>query len=290
MLTLPGLPRAINYGQLVNRACPLNRDLIGWWLTLPQQGKGNTLFDIAGTSHGTLTNGPTWGGALGRPGGFGSIRCASTNDGVNLGTVEPLVSLVAPLTLCGWMRPTSVAGSQNIVAQYFSTSSHQLIKLIRLDGATMAYYCSTAAGDYQGGFNGGTVTAAVWSFCAVVVGGTAASPSGCNLYLATNGANLTATSFSPAAMSATPDTAVEIGLGIRPTVPNSEHLTGALDSWRAYRRALSASEVLGVMQDELRGYPQTLNRVSPLTVFDVGGGAPPATNRRRRVLICGAAA
>jgi hypothetical protein len=45
-----------------------------------------------------------------------------------------------------------------------------------------------------------------------------------------------------------------------------------LDDVSVFDRALSAPEVWARYTDSRQGYPQTLNRVSTLTVFDVGGG------------------
>ena len=68
--------RTLNLGNPVNRNHPLNRGLVSRWLTLQGGGYygGTRMLDLMGANHGTLTNGPTWQSAQGRPGGSGSLN------------------------------------------------------------------------------------------------------------------------------------------------------------------------------------------------------------------------
>jgi hypothetical protein len=110
-LTLPG-SRVLNYGNPVNPLAPLNRGLVGWWLNLPSRGKGNTVFDLCGKYHGTLTNGPTWSGALGRPGGFGAVTFDGSNDYITLGVAPAALKFTAisPFSISAWVRPVVLVG------------------------------------------------------------------------------------------------------------------------------------------------------------------------------------
>jgi hypothetical protein len=70
----------------VDWAHPLNRGLVADWTILPIPGwrGGLTLRDLVRggrrPNDGTLTAGPTWGGAKGRPGGFGSLNTNGTSQ------------------------------------------------------------------------------------------------------------------------------------------------------------------------------------------------------------------
>jgi hypothetical protein len=68
-------------GNAVNRAAPLNRGLVSWWMVLPNRlgGGGNTFRDFWRSNHGTLA-GPTikWSGGI--------LSLDSGTDFVNFGT------------------------------------------------------------------------------------------------------------------------------------------------------------------------------------------------------------
>jgi hypothetical protein len=105
-LALPG-QRLLNYGNLVNWDAPLNRGLVSWWLQLPQLRGGPKLFDIAGRNHGTLTNGPTWGGSLGRPGQFGALAFS----GSNYVALSQPIALTGALTIQFGIRWTAIGSA-----------------------------------------------------------------------------------------------------------------------------------------------------------------------------------
>lgn len=65
---------------LIDRRHPISR--AAWrpsnvWLALPGQSGGNLLRDVVGGNHGTLTNGPTWGG---EPDGRRAVNFDGTDD------------------------------------------------------------------------------------------------------------------------------------------------------------------------------------------------------------------
>lgn len=80
----------LDWEQPINWEEPLNQGLVSDWKVLPQGFGGPLLFDLLGKNHGTLTNGPTWGGGLGGRGVFGSLRFDANNDYVGTGTVPQL--------------------------------------------------------------------------------------------------------------------------------------------------------------------------------------------------------
>lgn len=83
--------RTLNLGNLANRNASLNRGRMAWWLTLQGGGYygGTRLLDLMGENHGTLTNGPTWQSAQGRPGGSGSIDGDGTDKFIELPRTVP---------------------------------------------------------------------------------------------------------------------------------------------------------------------------------------------------------
>jgi hypothetical protein len=258
-------PQAIDIGQPVNRGCPLNYGLVSWWLAMPHRWNGNTFFDIAGTNHGTLTNGPTWGGALGRPGGTGSL---SGNGSVN-GVPTALSIPNTAYTMMGWIRMNGTGdypvlmsshGANWTAIRFFGGSTR--LNLLHCDAVDLNVDVADA------------LTTGVWYHVAQTWNGATAK-----LYI--NGVEKLSGN-SAAVPTGTIDIGYDSSSGIR-------KLNANYDSLSVHNRGLSASEVLWSLDDSRRGYPLTLNRVSPLTVFDVGGGA--ATTVRPRSLLtlgCGA--
>ncbi len=259
-MRIPGLPSSLHYGNLVNRACPLNRGLVSWWLTLPLGGKCATWFDIASKNHGTLTNGPTWSGALGRPGGCGALSLDGSNDAVTVATLAPnAITSNNAFSYACWFK---FLGSGENLYDIFATSAN----------ANVAYY------DNRGGFNRFTFTArngfggpsitASWTSDSNwhhIVG--TYSGSAWNVYL--DGANI-ATAGHTFTLPSTQSDWQNIGDGVGFT-----NWLGYKDDIRLYEIELSAAHVRAIYNDSRQGYPQTLNRIRPvrLGTAAVGGTA-----------------
>jgi len=106
-------------GNAVNRAAPLNRGLLGWWMVLPNRlgGGGNTFRDLMGRNHGTLTNGPTW-SSLRPPGGFGSLKfTASSSHYVSCGSSASHALAGNDFHVGFWVNPNSVSSYQLGIAR-----------------------------------------------------------------------------------------------------------------------------------------------------------------------------
>lgn len=101
------MPRMhLNYGNPVNRAHPLARDLVAWWKVLPSWMGGGQLWDLCGRYPATLTNGPTWNG--GRPGGFGSLKFPTPGSSRAVtGTVSHGIG-TGPFTFSCWVNPIAI--------------------------------------------------------------------------------------------------------------------------------------------------------------------------------------
>lgn len=91
------LGRYLDLGNPVAHDHPLNQGLVAWWLPLPNNQGGGTLFDIEGGNHGTLTSGPTW------VAGTGQSQAVSF-DGSNDYAAVPVAASTYPFTLMVFAR------------------------------------------------------------------------------------------------------------------------------------------------------------------------------------------
>lgn len=235
--------RRLYYGDLVNRASPLNRGLVSWWLCVPWYMSGPRFVDIAGRNHGTLTNGPTWSGN-GRVGGYGSVSFDGTNDYI---ATNWLVQLSSTYTLAAWIKCTNVARAD----------LHDIFNTRSLDtGATgvgvIAYILGSALNITNIG--GSTVTGAatltsntwfhaIWS----VSSGTA------QMYV--NGV----ASGSSGSLGTYGTTTQTLLIGASDNT-NARWFSGSLDDLRVWpTRSLTAAESLALYNASLRGYQNELN-------------------------------
>ena len=256
MPRLPGLPRSLYYGQIVNRASPLNRGLVSWWLNLPQRGKGNTFFDIAGRNHGTLTNGPTFQGPLGRPGGFGSIKGDGVDSGTYIASFLPNVS-TSTFSHGGWVRPVTTSSGMYIA----NGGNGGVFNVFAIILGFQSGFFNVFNGAYPTGDPADTQIAATaneWQHIWYVT-------TGSRVYGYKNGVRVI-------------DVAASLGsvifdsyiIGAARTSDYANSYDGYWDDWRIVPADYSGN-IAASYDDSSRGYPQTLNRVSPYTVFDVGG-------------------
>lgn len=259
-MRIPGLPSSLYYGNLVNRASPLNRGLVSWWLALPQRGKGNTWFDIASTKHGTLSGSPSWRGAMGRPSGYGALEVvAASSQYVDCG--QPAATYSATeCTITGWMKRTAASGLSGFGT--VGSSSGRFVCEFHSSGSIFFVaddvFPSAASNDL------------LWHhFAMVFVGGSRVTGYMDGVQVAETATGVPATTSSAASQGNFLIGKVEFGGG--PLMADGSH-----DDVRAYNRALSGSEIAALYQDSLRGYPTTLNRVRPVSVIGEAGGAATA--------------
>lgn len=254
-------PRFIDYGQPVDVSAPLNRGLVSWWLALPQRIGGLKFWDLCNRNHGTLTNGPTWGGAIGRPGGWGAISFDGSNDYVTAGSGS---SLIPPLcTVAMWVRP-SVTTRIDWFSQWNFVGNRRFIVLQGVTTDKFQVYASSDGSTLQNsGASTTSATASTWTHVAGVVDGT-------NVYVYVNGVSENS-SAGPASLYASYSGATYIGAS-----QEGNYATGSCDDVRLFSRALSASEVFALYNASRTGYQNELNWRRRYTVFDVGGGAAPS--------------
>lgn len=231
------MSRTINYGQPINLQSPLNRGLVGWWLALPQRMGGGRLLDLCKPgNHGTLTNGPTWQSASGRPGGFGSLLLDATNDYVSLTSQ----SLGTVHSVAAWVNITTTGGIFN--------GATYVEYMLYTDATNITYYVS---GGYAGAAAHGGLTG--WHHIATTRNGTAVE-------VFKNGVSLgTPTLLNNAAATLT-------GLG-NTAGGGGTKFGGNIDDLRVATRVWSADEIRQIYNDSRTGYPQTLCFLSTKTYF-----------------------
>jgi hypothetical protein len=139
------LGRYIDLGNPVERGHPINRGIASWWLGMPGQ-QGAYLRDIAGGSHGTLTNGPSW--KAGQQAPFVSLSLDGSDDHVSLGAPTSgaglNVSGTQPFSLAAWVHISNFGKNNNL----FCRDDNTLGRCFTLDWVTFT-------GGYRFYVNGG---------------------------------------------------------------------------------------------------------------------------------------
>lgn len=236
----------INLSNPVNRAHPLNRGLVSWWLPLENTDDGPTLRDIAGRNHGTLTNGPTWVSGLD---GFKSLNFVpASSQWVSI----PIAVITGyPFTLSCVARSTDITNQQFVFgfggpagAVYLSFAGQNVGDPVRIfqDGETRGV---TTTG----------YTSGKWHLLTMVQ-----SSSTSRAVYIDAGSKGTNTSDVP---FFTPTQITKIGVSGN----GSSFLQGDVLSAWAWNRALSDDEVRRHFTEAFQGHPDTLNRERRVTWF-----------------------
>ena len=241
-----GISRTTSFGLTVNAPPAAGSGPIAHWRL--DENTGTTATDAAGgDNNGTLTNGPLWtAGRIGSALSFDGI-----NDSVSVPD-SPALDLTGALTLSAWVNPA------------IATTSY---KSIMIKNYTYFMYAS-APGCGNGGILAGlsgtparvvcdTTPLAVntWTHLAVTYDGAA-------VRLYRNGVLK-----SSAAVTGGPTvTAGTLQLGAS---QYGEHFKGKLDEARVYNRALSAAEVLALVNAAPTGIVTDLNGDGVTNVTDV---------------------
>lgn len=247
----------VDWQDPVNWDSPLNRGLVSWWLAGENPYWGGSLFrDLCQRNHGTLTNGPTWQGASGRPGGWGSLSFDGNNDCVTVSNTASLEGMPT-LTIAVWARQISGgAGSFGRLIEKNGTGVY-----------VMLYH--SINNTYEGYVNGTIVSSASgsavlnkWQHVTMVY-------DGANIQLYVDGNP----SGSAAALTGSVATnGNDVLIGNRPSLDRG--FDGNIDNLKIYARALSASEVSALHHDSRTYCPSTLKYRRRTLIFDAGGGAP----------------
>lgn len=250
------LGRGIDLGKPVSDH-PLNRGLISWWMPISESSKGKTLFDIAGTNHGSFVNNPGWTGA---PHGFPALRFNNNASAryVNIGSPSSLY-LTTNFTVWCWFRQeaigTGTANLSGLVCRYNvpGAGSYSL----RLSSSTLQF-----AGN--GSVTGGSVPIKRWSLAVASVSGSTAT-----LYV--NGVQTA--SGNPSLSASKSPMQVTIGVDY---LASPRYFDGEIGSAAISSRALSGSEVAELYKQCLTGYPDLLRR-SPKGLWRAWAGSAPSS-------------
>ena len=251
--------RSLNYGAPVNGAAPLNRGLLAWWQVLPQRLGGSTLQDLTGrfpialTGLGASSATQGW-GATRRPGGYGELRL--NNDGGTVqGSAGPMLPLnSAPaLTLAGWATQTTLNVREYLWTKYTSATVEWLL----YTWTDAFFYVEFTSSIYTGFEYVSGVTAGGWYHLAVVFQGSGATnPDRIKIYVNGQPKSLIFAGTIPAVW---PNVGTQPVLLGRHAGASTFPWHGAVDDWRIWLRALSASEVMELYTTSRQGSPQQLN-------------------------------
>lgn len=251
--------RRLYYGDLVNRAAPLNRGLVSWWLCVPWYMSGPRFVDIAGRNHGTLTNGPTW-SSLAQPGSVSSLKLTAASSQY---VTTPLANTFTDFTVAAWFYPTATTSFIRICDKSYSTGF---------------WFGSGGSGTWGGGIleaiapYGAFVTLPnnKWNFLAMSRAGTTKTIVGHG----GDATRVTSTStVSGAAVDATP---LVIGADNQGGT-YFDFFDGYIGMVAVYSRGLSAVEMDDLFVRTLQGYPNELNWLKTPRRFGgaaATGGAP----------------
>jgi hypothetical protein len=260
----------IALGNPLNRSHPLARGVAGFWLPLSNNSGGSRLFDLAGSNHGTLTNGPTWTAGVN---GFGAVSLDGTDDYIECGTT--VTSVTSQMAMACWMRQDVDAdNTQTLICwggtnQYWMSLSFNGATLV-LNGEYIGYPSLSSSVSLKG---------TGWRH----IGGQRTAAGDFELYLDGN-------LIASGAKVASPGTSGVFTIG---------RLTGSILYTRAilagavaYSRSLSAPEWSALYDQSRRGFPTLLNRTRrrsfALAAGGGGGGFQPAWAMRSTVVLGGA--
>lgn len=223
----------------------LNRGLKLWLLGARRTGGGSRWWDLSPTrAHGTLTNGPTWRGPLGRPGGFGTVNFDGADDFVDVNPAAGLSN--SQVSIVFWGRPAGVTADQYAAQGYDGSGTNKRAVILGFqDGFWNVFndaYPTGTAADTQI-----AATANAWQQVAFVSDGSTLQGYLNGVQQYSRSANLNVVTF------------LQRRLG---SASASNYYAGALDCWREYARALSADEVYALHADDLAGHRRTLETAS----------------------------
>jgi len=254
----------------INWLDPLNRGLVSRWLCVPGLMGGSTLIDLCRRNTGVLTNmdpATDWVGAAGS-GLFGALDFDGSNDYVTCGDVP--VSGLTELTVVArvWASGAVSNGriiTKNDVASFAINYGTQTTPQFLINGTNLQV--SPAVPTVTGNWR--------------TIGGTYRSGETNGMIIYSDG--LAGGSTTVTGAIATNSNPVIIGNRAAADRP----WPGKITYVSVWGRVLSASEMLSVHNELRLGSPQTLNWIKRRVVAQ--SVAAPAGNRRRRVLIGGAA-
>lgn len=243
----------------VNWNHPLNRNRIGWFLSHDSIPKANTWRNLVGMSGKKPRDGvlqpvgsalPSWKGAAGRPGGFGSIQGIVANSNyVDMTSLDPLLDGLSGATFSGWFNRTSATFcgmNRGVVGNKTRTGFIWF--------SDNSIYALADTGAANSSPNTGS-TATGWHHITCVFDGSQTGTARCALYLDGNALTLVTSGTPPTTITAI---GADRGFGAwyasTPSYP-----TGGVDDLGIWNAPLTAAEVRQLYDQSRQGHPDTLN-------------------------------
>jgi len=225
---------------------PLNKGLV---LRLDMRFQGGlSLRDLKGSNNVTLTNSPLWRGALGRPGGIGSILVDDALSQYASTAVAAFVSM--PFSMGCWFRADDVANVLTCIS--LGSTSNGFYRLF-LHGATGGDPIGAQQQEVAGG-SAFAVTSTGFSLNTWHHGMAVFSSSVLReVYIDGGSKGTNSTSVVPITPN---DTSIGRNTG-NPGFP--EYMSGNIDDVRLFNRALSATEVAEIYSLSKQVYDPTWN-------------------------------
>lgn len=263
--------RTLNMSNPINWAHPSNVGLVSEWAVVansPRQWGGPTLRDLCfvrnAPSNGTLANGPTWQGAQGRPGGYGSMGFAAASSqylNVANGATSLSFASSSKLTISAWVRRTSNSVDyETVLTKRSNTTGSSSPNGVNYE---LSFNNANTAGSKAFGFYSGSgftisstlVPLAIWTHVATV------SNSGGTTYYV-NG--LPAGTSTDVVATNTADAPRIGGVGGSDV---TQYLSSALDELCIFNADLSAKQMLSLYAEQRAGNPNRWNLLSTRTWF-----------------------
>jgi len=256
-------PEFVDWTNPVNRAHPLNRGLVSWWMAVPNRmGWGSlTWKDMCRKNDGTL-NGMTggisgWQGSQGRRGGNASVGFQGTflgsDDYVNCGNGSSL-NASSVVTVSCWVKKFSASANEGFVCKWYTGADASSCFLLYggQDAANDKISFGIKQSDLTAVTHVGTVSVSTnWTHLCGVADG-----SKVRLYI--NGVEDGSGTSYDGTLNTTSRSLV---LGRLRTDDTTYPFRGRMDSIRISGTAFTASEVRALYREESAYCQNTLNRV-----------------------------
>ena len=250
----------VDLGNPVNRAHPLTRGRVAWFLTLPGSWGGAKWRDLmaSGRFDGSLTASPTWNIGT-RPGGYGHMTFTGANN-VDL----PALGISGDSPRSAFMWIYSALGTRMELISWGSPFANQQCDLI--------LNLTLSGGLYFTGFGNdiastvASVTASRWTHIGFTYSGGGVNTTSLKIYV--NGLMIS-TSVAAGAGAALSTADASYGIGYdRPQAPgNPFYYNGKMDDVGIWNVMLPPTQVAALYAASKNGYPGMLNRWSKRTRY-----------------------
>lgn len=245
-------------GDAVNWGHGLNRGLLSWYLALPGQSRGVVWRDLCRRYEGTLTGGVNWGGAAGRPGGYGAWHPDGVDDYITLGIPTTTFLSTATFSLSLWFRSTG-GDATRLLFSSRQTGPTSQCNLKHTSGNVLSWNVFNGTSFFAKSVSL-TLSDGLWHHFLGTCSNTTVTA-----YL--DGVEMTGTTASGAGVTGQVVLAGEL---------TADSWGGQMDDLRIWKdRVITADEARLIFKESRQGYPSLLNwtrspRISP--VVEVAGG------------------